>query len=144
MQTISMNRISRSSVAVSSEPISLARQYDERAGAKSTRTVNFFSPAIAANPITSIRGQAASAAKLSPQNSGSELCVRICRHYRRSGALSLRETLAGQRFNRILEIGCGTGKNTAWLQGIGGEITAVDLSEGMLAEARRKVPQEHD
>jgi ubiquinone/menaquinone biosynthesis C-methylase UbiE len=58
-------------------------------------------------------------------------------------AQSLRETLAGQRFGRILEIGCGTGKNTAWLQGIGGEITAVDLSEGMLAEARRKVAQEH-
>lgn len=48
-------------------------------------------------------------------------------------ALELREALAGQRFRRILEIGCGTGKNTQWLHGICRKCTAVDLSEGMLA-----------
>jgi ubiquinone/menaquinone biosynthesis C-methylase UbiE len=38
-----------------------------------------------------------------------------------------------------LEIGCGTGKNTAWLIEKADHITAVDLSEEMLAKAREKI-----
>ena len=54
-------------------------------------------------------------------------------------AISLRTLLAGQHFKRCLEIGCGTGKNTEWLLGIADQITAVDLSEGMLSKAREKI-----
>lgn len=57
-------------------------------------------------------------------------------------ALSLRQTLSGLRCKRILEIGCGTGKNTAWLQTITDEILAVDLSDKMLAVAKNKITSE--
>jgi len=38
----------------------------------------------------------------------------------------------------VLDLGCGTGRHTAWLAEAGASVTAVDFSEGMLAEARRK------
>ena len=53
-------------------------------------------------------------------------------------ARSLRETLDGIAFTSCLEIGCGTGKNTIWLAKRAAQITSVDLSEGMLAQARLK------
>lgn len=46
--------------------------------------------------------------------------------------------LAGRRYRSILEIGCGTGKNTQLLARIGDHVHAVDFSEGMLAQARAK------
>jgi ubiquinone/menaquinone biosynthesis C-methylase UbiE len=42
-------------------------------------------------------------------------------------------------FEACLEIGCGTGKNTVWLIEKASHITAVDLSEEMLAKARSKI-----
>lgn len=51
----------------------------------------------------------------------------------------LQEVLAEVRFTRVLEIGCGTGKNTQWLALRAAHVTAVDLSDGMLALAREKV-----
>jgi len=54
-------------------------------------------------------------------------------------ATSLRESLMGQRFERVLEIGCGTGKNTEWLLQICDRIVCVDLSIEMLAKAKEKV-----
>ncbi len=39
---------------------------------------------------------------------------------------------------RILELGCGTGLNTAWLRAQGARVVAVDLSSGMLRRARRR------
>lgn len=54
-------------------------------------------------------------------------------------AVSLRWALSGLHFKRTLEIGCGTGKNTEWLQTISDEILAVDLSNEMLAIAKTKV-----
>ena len=50
-----------------------------------------------------------------------------------------RELLANQRFNSILEIGCGTGKNTSFLAKIGTSVQALDFSEGMIEKAREKV-----
>jgi malonyl-CoA O-methyltransferase len=50
-----------------------------------------------------------------------------------------RQLLANQHFHSILEIGCGTGKNTAFLAQIGTSIQALDFSEGMIAKAREKV-----
>ena len=48
------------------------------------------------------------------------------------------ETLGNQRPNSILEIGCGTGKNTPLLAEIGKRVCALDLSVGMLTKARAK------
>jgi len=53
--------------------------------------------------------------------------------------VALREVLADLSFERILEIGCGTGKNTAWLITRTKEMTAVDFSENMLAKAQSKI-----
>ena len=49
-----------------------------------------------------------------------------------------KQTLGRLRFNSILEIGCGTGKNTALLTRIGNRVLALDLSVGMLKQARQK------
>jgi len=57
-------------------------------------------------------------------------------------ALALQQTLADIHFDSCLEIGCGTGKNTAWLIGKAKEITAVDLSNEMLARAKEKIDSE--
>ena len=38
----------------------------------------------------------------------------------------------------VLDLGCGTGRHALWLAREGALVTAVDFSEGMLAEARRK------
>jgi malonyl-CoA O-methyltransferase len=39
----------------------------------------------------------------------------------------------------VLDLGCGTGRHSAWLAAAGARVTAVDFSQGMLNEARRKV-----
>lgn len=52
---------------------------------------------------------------------------------------ALREILSKISISQVLEIGCGTGKNTEWLLQIAKHITAVDLSEQMLSRAREKI-----
>jgi ubiquinone/menaquinone biosynthesis C-methylase UbiE len=54
-----------------------------------------------------------------------------------------RETLDNLHFASILEIGCGTGKNTAFLAGIGTHVHALDFSEGMIEKAKKKVQIEN-
>lgn len=54
-------------------------------------------------------------------------------------AIVLRKNLTGKSFKHCLEVGCGTGKNTEWLLTICDQITAIDLSEGMLAKAKEKL-----
>jgi len=54
-------------------------------------------------------------------------------------AAALRNILSTIEFNTCLEIGCGTGKNTEWLVSKAKRITAVDLSEEMLAKAKVKI-----
>ena len=46
-----------------------------------------------------------------------------------------------QRFknNNIIEIGCGTGKNTVLLCEVAAQVLAIDFSEGMLEKARIKM-----
>ncbi|HVX49891.1 MAG TPA: class I SAM-dependent methyltransferase, partial [Chitinophagaceae bacterium] len=51
----------------------------------------------------------------------------------------LQENLSKIAFTNVLEIGCGTGKNTLWLVQKAAQVTAVDFSEEMLAHARQKV-----
>ena len=50
-----------------------------------------------------------------------------------------REALANLHFNSILEIGCGTGKNTAFLAQIGDSVHALDFSQRMIEKAKAKV-----
>jgi ubiquinone/menaquinone biosynthesis C-methylase UbiE len=57
-------------------------------------------------------------------------------------AQALKETLNSKTFKNCLEIGCGTGKNTEWLITVAESITAVDLSEEMLAKAKQKISDE--
>lgn len=42
-------------------------------------------------------------------------------------------------FEEVVELGCGTGKNTEWLVQKAKSIIALDFSEGMLAKARAKI-----
>lgn len=43
----------------------------------------------------------------------------------------------------VLEVGCGTGKNTSWLANTARHVIAMDFSRGMLAQARHRVSAEH-
>ncbi len=52
-------------------------------------------------------------------------------------------TLASQHFDSILELGCGTGKNTALLAQIGTKVHALDFSPGMIEKAKEKVKADH-
>lgn len=49
-----------------------------------------------------------------------------------------RAAVGDARGLRVLDLGCGTGRHALWLEASGADVTAVDFSEGMLAEARRK------
>lgn len=52
------------------------------------------------------------------------------------------ETLADRQFKSILELGCGTGKNTLFLVKIGEQVHALDFSQGMIEKAKEKVNAE--
>lgn len=54
-----------------------------------------------------------------------------------------RKVLGSTRCRSILELGCGTGKNTAYFAEIGERVRSMDFSEGMLAQARAKVTAAH-
>lgn len=55
----------------------------------------------------------------------------------------IRQMFGDKRFKSVLEIGCGTGKNTVFLAQIADKVLAFDFSEGMVAQARKKVSAEH-
>jgi malonyl-CoA O-methyltransferase len=50
-----------------------------------------------------------------------------------------KNTFEDSCFNSILEIGCGTGKNTSFLAQIGSRVHAVDFSPGMIGKAKKKI-----
>jgi ubiquinone/menaquinone biosynthesis C-methylase UbiE len=54
-------------------------------------------------------------------------------------AIALRKTLADISFYNILEVGCGTGKNTVWFIEKAKQVTAIDLSDEMLTKAKEKI-----
>ncbi len=58
-------------------------------------------------------------------------------------ALVVRDTLSKIKFDKVLEIGCGTGKNTEWLAGQCKKLTAVDFSNEMLEQAKQKNKASH-
>src|SRR5437016_10302466 len=49
-----------------------------------------------------------------------------------------KEILGDFRFESILEIGCGTGKNTRLFSEIGARVQAIDFSAAMIEQARKK------
>ena len=49
------------------------------------------------------------------------------------------EVLSNVHFQSVLELGCGTGKNTEWFQTRANRIFSVDFSEEMLKIARQKI-----
>lgn len=57
-------------------------------------------------------------------------------------AIALRESIKADAPLDILEIGCGTGKNTEWLLTKAKRLAGADFSEEMLAQARRKITDE--
>lgn len=50
-------------------------------------------------------------------------------------------TLSKYHFNYVLELGCGTGKNTVWLMKKAEQIIAVDFSQKMLDLAKKKISE---
>jgi malonyl-CoA O-methyltransferase len=50
----------------------------------------------------------------------------------------VRAAIGDARDLAVLDLGCGTGRHALWLAAAGATVTAVDFSEKMLAEARRK------
>ena len=49
------------------------------------------------------------------------------------------ETLSKYAFNSVLELGCGTGKNTKWLLTKAERVIGIDFSEEMLRFAKEKI-----
>src|SRR5438445_8014714 len=54
-----------------------------------------------------------------------------------------RTMLQDCRSKSILEIGCGTGKNTRWLSEIGDQVQGVDFSAAMIEQAQQKCASEN-
>ncbi|MBX7170647.1 MAG: class I SAM-dependent methyltransferase [Pyrinomonadaceae bacterium] len=52
---------------------------------------------------------------------------------------ALRKILSEIDFKTVLEIGCGTGKNTEWLLGRAKKLIGVDFSSEMLERAKEKI-----
>lgn len=55
----------------------------------------------------------------------------------------LRETFLNPHYGNILELGCGTGKNTGWLSEKADFVTALDFSPKMITLARQKIKAEN-
>ena len=51
----------------------------------------------------------------------------------------MRKTFRGKRLGTVLELGCGTGKNTVFLAKNASAVHALDFSSGMIALAQKKV-----
>jgi SAM-dependent methyltransferase len=58
-------------------------------------------------------------------------------------AIVTQKKLGDLHFNTILEIGCGTGKNTSFLAQIGDRVYALDFSGAMMDKAKERVQAEN-
>jgi ubiquinone/menaquinone biosynthesis C-methylase UbiE len=54
-------------------------------------------------------------------------------------AVALRAVLSKMDINKVLEFGCGTGKNTVWFEQNAKVILSADFSEAMIAKAAEKI-----
>lgn len=57
--------------------------------------------------------------------------------------VALRAVLPATSFAHVVELGCGTGKNTDWLASKTNRLTAVDFSADMLAKAQARNQHPH-
>jgi ubiquinone/menaquinone biosynthesis C-methylase UbiE len=55
----------------------------------------------------------------------------------------VRKVFSNQKFDSILEVGCGTGKNTIFFTSISNHLTAIDFSDSMISKAKKKVKSEN-
>ena len=55
----------------------------------------------------------------------------------------LRDTFLNPHYGNILELGCGTGKNTGWLSEKADFVIALDFSSKMISKAKQKVKTEN-
>lgn len=58
-------------------------------------------------------------------------------------AMVLRESFGNPHYGNILELGCGTGKNTGWLAQKADQVNALDFSPDMIARAQAKIEAEN-
>ena len=72
-------------------------------------------------------------------NTWAETYDAVLNKTRDAEAAVIRQLLAEVNFAEVIEIGCGTGKNTEWLAAKAAHITAVDFSAEMLGKARAKI-----
>ena len=56
----------------------------------------------------------------------------------RLSAQGLLAALGENRFPQVLDAGCGPGSNSRYWRGTGSQVTAIDLSDQMLDEARQR------
>ena len=57
--------------------------------------------------------------------------------------LATKQSLFNLNFSNVLELGCGSGKNTEWLITKADKLVGLDFSEGMLNLARYKISSEN-
>lgn len=57
--------------------------------------------------------------------------------------IALRHSLSNRAFDAVLELGCGTGKNTEYLSTIANKLIGADFSEDMLNKAKEKIRASH-
>ena len=55
----------------------------------------------------------------------------------------LRKSFLNPHYGNILELGCGTGKNTGWLSEKADFVAALDISANMIARAKQKIKAEN-
>jgi len=55
----------------------------------------------------------------------------------------VRKEFAQERLTSILEVGCGTGKNTIFFSEIADKVYAIDFSEGMINKAKEKIKSQN-
>lgn len=58
-------------------------------------------------------------------------------------ARAIRNLIPPGPYAEVIELGCGTGKNTEWLATQAGHLTAVDFSIEMMQKAQQKLPLPH-
>jgi malonyl-CoA O-methyltransferase len=54
-----------------------------------------------------------------------------------------RQELQNLRCQAVLELGCGTGKNTQLLADISERVYSLDFSAGMIEKAKQRIPAAH-
>ncbi|MDB5235614.1 MAG: methyltransferase type 11 [Hymenobacter sp.] len=74
----------------------------------------------------------------SAYNAWSETYDTVLNKTRDLEAVAIRRMLAAISFAEVIELGCGTGKNTEWLATTAAHVTAVDFSTEMLSKAQAK------